>query len=111
MEFHFIFDEYKRMVEWYKQNGELSPTSSLTLEEWLSSKENRQRFKDIVEKWSKEHPKQTYPRFIDVFDDMVRMAGFQNMVWMEVMKQEVPQNVANRYNIAPLDIEVESEWR
>ena len=120
MEFHFVIEEYNRMKEWYDKCNQPTPLDRFSLEAWLSDPVSFSKFETIVMGWSKTHPRPKYPRFIDIFDDMLqtaRVPEWKNLPLNEVMMREITKEIAEKYHISPLnadynkDEQFESDWR
>ena len=123
MEFHFVMEEFNRMQQWYKENLKPNPYQEGFNFNQLGTTISFSDFEKIVMDWSKTHPRPKYPRFIDILDDMIQIAGnkdWKNLSLNELLMQEIPQNVAEDYGIAPLNLcdinkycdeDLESDWR
>lgn len=126
MEFQNVMREYHRMCEWCKKHQEPNPVlKDCYLDEWFNYKKDMEEFEQIVMDWAKAHPRPKYPRFIDVFDNMISIAAKEHPTWKttpmaKVMQEEIPAEVAEEYGIAPLNLcginkyvdeEMNSEWR
>ena len=126
MEFQFVMKEFSRMCKWCLDNCKPNPiydNSSITcLEDWFDDEESIKKFEETIMSWSNEHPRPKYPRFIDVLDNMIKLSGkpeWHNMSLQKILMEEIPENVAVEYGIAPINLcgiekyneEIDSEWR
>lgn len=89
----------------------------------LEAIENLDKVEDILTKWAAENPKKIYPTVLDILRYIGNhIPGGRDMPLNELVKYQIPEEVANEFGIMPInecgltkyvtdDEEVESEWR
>ena len=119
MEFKEFAKQFARMAREceHEDNPFNNEADSDYVEDWLVWAINHpDEAEDFVSTWVKENPELIYPMFMDVMEDMLsNHPELNDLTLNEVMRQRVPQDVAVRYGIAPLNdcglSKYVSEWR
>lgn len=124
MTFNEIVEEFDRMCEFYDDETEnpfYEETNSDDWEDWwMWGIYHTRSFNEIVEKFSREHPKPIYPTIGELVShivaDLCDDCGYPYTDWNDIKSLRIPEDKAKELGLVPINecglTKYEgSEWR
>ena len=108
MEFKEFCSNFNRMVDECEEqdNPFVEASQSEYVEDWLTwTLNNPEEAEDFVATWTKHNPAPVYPTFLEMLEDMTSAYHeLRKTNINDLMHQRIPQEVAEKYGIAPLNL-------